>query len=54
MIDRRAFLKDLRTMESRVVSDIRYNPEKDVAHLVSKYNLGWRVIWKQVKKDLTL
>jgi hypothetical protein len=53
MLDKRAFLKDLRGIENGIIRDMNYNPEKDLAHLVLKHNLEWRIIMKSIKRELS-
>jgi hypothetical protein len=53
-VDKRAFLKDLKGMENNIINDMNYNPERDMARLILKYNLEWHVIMKKIKKELTL
>jgi hypothetical protein len=54
IVDRTSYARELDDMKRHCIRDQNYNPERDIANLVTKYNLEWRIIWKLIRKELTL
>ena len=53
-IEKKEFIKDLRNIKRNCLKDPYYNPENDIAYLVTKYNLSWRIIWRKIQEILSL
>lgn len=54
MIDKLEFLRDLKTIKHNCLKQSNYDPEKDIAYLVTKYNVDVDELWKKIKAILSL
>lgn len=54
MIDKKEFLKDLKRIKRKCLVDSNYDPENDIAILVAKHNLSWKIIWKKIQDLLSI
>jgi len=54
MIDKKEFLRDLKTIKKNCISQQNYNPADDIVYLVTKYNIDVDQLWKKIKELLTL
>lgn len=54
MIDKLEFLRDLKIIKHNCLNQQNYDPEKDIAYLVTKYNVDVDQLWKKIKNLLTL
>lgn len=53
-IDKKEFLKDLKRIKQNCLADSNYDPEDDIAILVAKHNLSWKIIWKKIQDLLSI
>ena len=54
MIDKKEFLLDLKVIKRNCLKSQNYDPESDIAYLVTKYNVEWDSLWKKIKELLTI
>lgn len=54
MIDKREWLNELKRMKRNCLKNTNYNPEPDIAYLITKFNLDSDFIWMKIKKYLSL
>ena len=54
MIDKKEFLKDLKIIKKSCLMEQNYDPIKDIAYLVTKYNVEQEMLWRKIQEILGL
>jgi hypothetical protein len=54
MIDKREYIRELKRIKRNCINKPDYNPEDDIAYLITKFNMDWDFIWMKIKRILSL